>query len=205
MMPPPTLRRVLSRAGAAAVAVIGLSIAVAPVASAHAGGRAQLYIERITVQPGPTGWDVQVTLTDADSGQPEPGFAVSLSGSGPSGASFGPADLADSTNRGRYAGTVRATPGQWTMLVNAHDVPGGPAAVAVSKRYDVTLRPGRASEPGGSVAGAAAAHHPGASGLPVLAGLVLTGAGVIAAVRLARTRRRPAASSDPVNERPRFR
>jgi hypothetical protein len=190
----------LARGGASALAVISVSIATAPVASAHAGGRAQLYIESFKVQPGPAGWDVQVTLTDADSGQPEPGFAVSVSGSGPSGASFGPADLADSTNRGRYSGAVRATPGQWTMLVNAHDVPGGPAAVAVSKRYEVTLTPGQASDPGGSVTVAAAAHHSRPFRFPLLAGVVLTGACVVAAVRLARTRRRPAASSHPIKE-----
>ena len=190
-MPPPTLRRVLSRAGASALAVISLSIAAAPLASAHAGGRAQLYIERFEVQPGPAGWDVQVTLIDADSGQPEPGFAVSVSGSGPSGASFGPADLADRTNRGRYSGAVPATPGQWTMLVNAHDVPGGPTAVAVSKRYEVTLTPGQALDRGGSSATVApATHHSLPSPLPLLAGVVLTGACIIAGARIARTHRR---------------
>jgi hypothetical protein len=200
-MPTPTVRRVLARAGASALALISWSIAAAPVASAHAGGRAQLYIERFTVQPRPAAWDVQVTLTDADSGQPEPGFAVSVRGTGPSGASFGPADLADPTNRGRYSGAVRATPGQWTMLVNAHDVPGGPAAVAVAKRYDVTLKPGQASDRGGSSATVApATHHSLPSPLPLLAGVVLTGACVVAAVRLARTRRRPAASSHPLNQ-----
>lgn len=199
-MPSPAVHRILARAGASALAVISLSIAAAPVASTHAGGRAQLYIERFKVQPGPAGWEVQVTLTDADSGQPEPGFAVSVSGSGPSGASFGPADLADSTNRGRYSGVVRATPGQWTMLVNAHDVPGGPAAVAVSQRYDVTLTPGQTPEAGGSVTVAVAAHQSRPSRLPLLAGVVLTGACVVAAVRLARTRRRPAASSHPITE-----
>ncbi|HEV8626233.1 MAG TPA: hypothetical protein VG034_17400 [Acidimicrobiia bacterium] len=51
-MPTPTLRRILARGGASALAVISLSIAAAPVASAHAGGRAQLYIERFNLQPG---------------------------------------------------------------------------------------------------------------------------------------------------------
>ena len=194
-MPAPTSRRILAGAGAAALTVIGVSIAAAPAASAHAGGRAQLYIERFNVQPGPAGWDVHVTLRDADSGQPEPGFAVSVSGSGPSGAWFGPTDLADSTNRGRYSGPVRATPGQWTMLVNAHDVPGGPAAIAVSKRYEVTLTPGQASDPGESVTVAAAAHHSRPSRLPLLAGVVLASACVVAAVRFARIRRRPTGCS----------
>jgi len=170
------------------VVVIGLSIAAAPAASAHAGGQAQLYIERVTLQPGPAGWDVQVTLIDADSGHPEPGFAVSVTGSGPSGASFGPLDLTDRRNGGRYSGAVPATPGQWTMIVNAHDVPGGPAAVALSRRYDVTLTPGQVSEPGAAVTVGTGAHH--SSRLPLLAGLVLTCACVVAAVRLARNRNR---------------
>jgi hypothetical protein len=196
-MPIPTSRRVVAGAGASAVLFISLSIAAAPVASSHAGGRAQLYIERLKVQPGPAGWAVQVTLTDADSGQPEPGFAVSVSGSGPSGASFGPTDLADPANDGRYSGAVRATPGPWTIFVNAHDVPGGPAAVAVSRRYDVMLAPGQASDGGSSSATLPAARHSSRlSGPRLLAGVVLTGAFVVVAVRLARNRRRTATVRD---------
>jgi hypothetical protein len=76
------------------------------------------------------------------------------------------------------------------MLVNAHDLPGGPTAVAVSKRYEVTLTPGPASDPEGSVTMAGPAHHSRPSRLPLLAGVVLTGACVIAGARIARTRRR---------------
>jgi len=173
-MPTPALRRILAGAGTSALALIGLTIAAAPIASAHAGGRAQLYIERFTVQPGPTGWNVQVTLIDADSGHPEPGFAVTVAGTGPSGASFGPADLTDPTNRGRYSAAMPATPGQWTMLVNAHDVPGGPTAVAVSRRYDVTLTPGQPSDAGESVTAAAAHQHSRSSRLPLLAAVALS-------------------------------
>jgi len=184
IMPASTVCRLLARGGGSALALTSWSIAAAPVASAHAGGRAQLYIERFTVEPRPAAWDVEVTLTDADSGQPELGFAVSVSGTGPSGASFGPADLADGANRGRYSGAVRATPGRWTMLVNAHDRPGGPAAVAVSKRYEVTLTPGQPSDPGGSSATVApAAHDSTASPLVLLAAAALIGACVAAAAR----------------------
>jgi hypothetical protein len=187
-MATPTVRRVLARAGASALVLISWSTAAAPVASAHAGGRAQLYIERFTVQPRPIGWDVQVTLIDADSGRPEPGFAVSVSGTGPSGASFGPADLADPSNRGRYSGAVPATPGRWTVLVNAHDLPGGPAAIAISKRYEVTLTPGQASQREGSSATVAPTRQSSPSSpLPRLAGVLLAGACAVAAIRLARS------------------
>jgi hypothetical protein len=195
----PTLPRILAGAAACAVLLVAAAIAGAPDASAHAGGRAQLYIERFRMQPAPAGWEVQVTLVDADSGRPEPGCAVSVTGSGPSGTSFGPTDLTDPTNRGRYSGAVPATPGQWTILVNAHDLPGGPAAVAVSKRYEVRLTPGQVSDPG-QPATVATAHHSPPAPLARLAGLVLTGACVIAALRLARTRRRPAPSPRPINE-----
>jgi hypothetical protein len=191
-MATPALRRILAGAGVSALAAAGLSIAAAslsiaaPAASAHTGGRPQLYIAGVKVQPTPARWDVQVMLTDADSGRPEPGFAVSVSGSGPSGVSFGPAALADPTNRGRYSAAVRATAGRWTLLVTAHDVPGGPAAVAVSRRYEVTLTPGQASDPAGSVTPAAAARRSWPSLLPLLAGGGLIGACAVAAVRLAR-------------------
>ena len=186
-MATPALRRIVAGAGVSALAAASLSIPTAPAASAHTGGRAQLYIAGVKVQPAPVGWDVQVTLTDADSGRPEPGYAVSVSGSGPSGAWFGPAALADPTNRGRYSGAVPATVGRWTLLVTAHDVPGGPAAVAVSRRYEVTLTPGHGSDAARSVpAGAARRSRP--SLLPLLAGVGLTGACAVAAVRLARAR-----------------
>jgi hypothetical protein len=190
--PTPTLPRILARAAVCAGVLVTTAMATAPDASAHAGGRAQLYIERFRMQPTPAGWEVQVALADADSGRPEPGFAVSVSGNGPSGTSFGPTDLTDSMNRGRYAGAVPATPGQWTVVVNAHDVPGGPAAVAVSRRYEVTLTPGQASDPGRS---AAAAHHWPPAPVTRLAGLVLTAACATAAVRLARTRRQRTVSA----------
>ena len=189
----PVLRRIIAGAGVSALATASVSIAAAPAASAHAGGRAQLYIAGVKVQPANVQpaegvWDVQVTLTDADSGRPEPGFAVSVSGSGPSGAWFGPAALADPTNRGRYSGAVPATVGRWTLLVTAHDVPGGPAAVAVSRRYEVTLTPGHGSDAARSVTPAGDARRSRPSLLPLLAGVGLTGACAVAAVRLARAR-----------------
>ena len=187
-MATPALRRIIAGAGVSALAAASASIAAAPTASAHAGGRAQLYIAGVKVEPAPAGWNVQVTLTDADSGRPEPGFAVSVSGSGPSGAWFGPAALADPTDRGRYSGAVPATAGRWTLLVTAHDVPGGPAAVAVSRRYEVTLTPGHGSDPARSVTPAGAARRSRPSLLPLLAGVGLTGACAVAAVRLARAR-----------------
>jgi len=187
--PTPTLPRILARAAACGFVLVTAAMVAAPAASAHAGGRAQLYIERFGMQPEAAGWEVQVALADADSGRPEPGFAVSVSGSGPSGTSFGPTELTDSTNRGRYSGAVPATPGRWTVVVNARDVPGGPAAVAVSRRYEVTLTPGQASDAGRSATVAGARHWPPVP-LVRLAGLVLTGACVTAALRLAGRRRR---------------
>ena len=112
---------------------------------AHAGGRAQLYIATAAVAPAAGGWSVTTVLRDLDSGAPEPGFAVQVSGTGPAGAAFGPVALADADGTGRYQGPLPAVAGgAWALTVRASEVPGGNAALPVQRTYNVTLRPGQA-------------------------------------------------------------
>jgi hypothetical protein len=159
-------------------------------AGAHAGGRAQLYIASAAIAPGNGGWGVTTVLRDLDSGAPEPGFAVEVSGTGPSGAAFGPVALADPDSTGRYQGPLPAVAdGAWAVTVRASEVPGGNAALPVQRTYNVTLRPGqavdlskaRASSPG---------KGGGSSALPILlAVLALVVAAVGGGAWFARHRR----------------
>ena len=177
--------------GAAALAMVGA--AGAPAAQAHAGGRAQLYLDDVRITPARDGWVVLASLIDSDSGQPQPGFTVQANGTGPSGATFGPVDLADGSGRGRYSATIHPPPGPWAVTVSARQSPGGPAAIPVTKRYDVTLIPGQTPTLGRRRTPVGGTR--GDSLWPVLLGLVLSGAAAVEAAR--RHRHRPPAPSEP--------
>jgi hypothetical protein len=162
----------------------------APAAGAHAGGRAQLYIATATVAPGNGGWTVTTVLRDLDSGAPEPGFAVEVSGAGPAGAAFGPVALADPDGTGRYQGALPgATDGAWALTVRASEVPGGNAALPVQRTYNVTLQPGRSFDLSKAKA-ASSGKGGGSSAVPVLLGaLALLAVAVGGGIRFGRHRR----------------
>jgi hypothetical protein len=144
----------------------------APTAWAHAGGRAQLYIATATVAPGNGGWTVTTALRDLDSGAPQPGFAVEVSGTGPAGAAFGPVALADADGTGRYQGPLPAVAdGAWALTVRASEVPGGNAALPVQRTYNVTLRPGQSLDLSKSGA-AGSGKGGGSSTLPIFLGVL---------------------------------
>jgi hypothetical protein len=102
-------------------------------ARAHAGGRVQLYIRDVRFQPAGDAWTVTVTLIDADSGEPQPGFAVDVSGT-TADRQFGPVTLEDPTERGAYHGRVVAAAGTWDFTLSAKEKPGGPLAIPTTKR-----------------------------------------------------------------------
>jgi hypothetical protein len=187
------LGRAALRRGAA-VLVAALLVASVPKAPGHVGSRAQLYIDRFRVRPAPVGWLAEVTLIDADSGQAQPGFAVQVTGTSPSGQTFGPVDLADPAQRGRYSAVVQPDAGPWTVMVDAREVPGGPRAIPVSKRFAVTLVSGQTADiassdiPGGS-------HRSRSVRLPLVVGALLCGAGAVAALVRPGRRRRCAPSA----------
>ena len=148
-------------------------------ASAHAGGRAQLYIDSASLTPARDGWAIATVLRDLDSGAPEPGFAVEVSATGPAGAVIGPLALLDPDRSGRYGGTVPGlNTGQWTLTLKAMDVPGGDSALPAQRTWTVELQAGRKATltergPTGSAkssGGAARAVVFGASGV-ILGGL----------------------------------
>lgn len=148
-------------------------------ASAHSGGKAQLYVATAAVAPQGGGWAMSTVLRDLDSGAPEPGFAVEVSGAGPSGAAFGPIALADPEGDGRYEAALPAiAEGNWAVTLRANEVPGGKTAFPVDRTWNVPLRPGQSvdlARAGSSGGGAGTNVIPlglaigGAAGLALLA------------------------------------
>jgi hypothetical protein len=155
-------------------------------AGAHSGGRAQLYVDSIRLEPQAGGWHIALTVRDADSGRPEPGFGVQATTSGPAGETFGPLDLADGDNDGRYEATVPLTEGSWSLTVDADELPGGARAVPFNRTWPVTLHAGHPVD----VAGPRPPtedHGSGSWAVPLILGS-LAAAALSALLTLARTR-----------------
>lgn len=109
-------------------------------AAAHAGGIEQLFPSEVKATPDAHGWEIRVTLVDADSSKPARGFGVTARGvSASSSTSFGPVTLVDPDNTGDYVGHVSILGGGWTVTIEAKSVPGGPAGIPFAKAYDVTF------------------------------------------------------------------
>ena len=132
----------------AAIVALGLAAMLSPApVLAHSGGRAQLYVASATVAPQGGGWTVSTVLRDLDSGAPEPGFAVDVSGRSPSGAEFGPVALADPEGDGRYDAALSGiTEGSWLISLRANEVPGGKSAIPLARSWNVTLQPGQPAD-----------------------------------------------------------
>ena len=128
---------------------LALALPAAP-AGAHSGGRAQLYVDSIRLEPQADGWLAALVVRDADSGRPEPGFGVQVTGSGAGGAAVGPVSLADPDADGRYVGLVPMTEGGWALTVEADEIPGGPRALPFRKTWAVTLQAGQPLDLAGS-------------------------------------------------------
>lgn len=116
-------------------------------AQAHHGyeGPARLYLGAVRLDPASDGWLAQAALNDTGSGKPAPGFLVEVTGSGPDGASFGPASLADVDADGRYEAALGALPaGDWSLTLHVGDLPGGEErAIPITRTWTVTLEPGQ--------------------------------------------------------------
>jgi hypothetical protein len=169
--------RKVAVAGGIAVAAV-LFMAGPPAAEAHTGGKAQLYVDKINVMPANPGWMMHVALVDADSARPQPGFAVTVRGQSPSGATFGPVTLTDAANTGEYAGTTDAAPGRWAITVETNELVGGPEGLPLTKTFNLNLAavPGRPS-------GSAGGHS---HSLPMLLAITVLPAAVIVCLPLRR-------------------
>ena len=104
------------------------------------------YLADFRVEPaGSDGWTVQALISDLDSGRPLPGFAVTVTGTSPSGSVFGPVALDDPGARGRYGATITLPAGRWALRVDARGFPGGAEGIPLTKSIDVHLDPGVAA------------------------------------------------------------
>src|SRR3954468_9663249 len=133
-----SLRTILAGVGLAIAVLAGAAVP----ASAHAGGRIQLFVDRLGLHSaGGNDWEVSVMLVDADSGTPQPGFDVVAEAADDAGHPAGPVALADH-GVGRYSGRLAAAPGNWNLTIRAETLPGGVPGVPLRKAYPVVLQPG---------------------------------------------------------------
>ena len=144
-------------------ATLAVVVLLAAPAGAHSGGRAQLYVDSVRLEPQPDGWRAAVLVRDADSGRPEPGFGVQITAAGSGGRTVGPVDLADPDADGRYVALVPVTEGGWALTVDADEIPGGTRALPFTKTWPVTLLAGQpfdlaASRPSGAHRGTGGGH-----------------------------------------------
>jgi hypothetical protein len=155
----------------AVVAVAALLAPAAP-ASAHSGGRVQLFVDRLALHSaGGNDWTVSLILVDADSGTLAPGFDVAAEAVDPAGHSTGATALTDHGG-GDYTGRLTAAPGKWQVAVRADTLPGGVVGVPLRKTYDITLEPGKDVAVAGQAPGGSRGSGSGVA-LPVTVGVVL--------------------------------
>jgi hypothetical protein len=161
-------------------------VALALPATAHVGGRAQLFVDRLGLHSvGGVEWEVSVALIDADSGTPQAGFDVAAEATDGAGHRAGPVVLRD-RGGGRYTAPLTAAPGRWEVSIRADTLPGGMPAVPLRKTYPLDLEPGQ-----DVTVGARAPGHSGSGGgvsVPLLAAVATVG--VVGWFILGRGRRR---------------
>jgi hypothetical protein len=176
------MRIMMGRAHTTAIGLfLAAALVAAPAASAHQDGKVQLFASRFEVRPAQPGtWSLQVTLIDADSGEPAAGFEVRATAADRSGQASEPVTLGD-VGRGRYAGLLAAAAGQWAVSVQAKALPGGAPAIPLARTWTVALGPD----------GAVVTDQPGSGGVAWGPPLVILAVFALALgmVRTARRRR----------------
>ena len=172
----------------AGVAVVLLAALAAP-ASAHSGGRVQLYVDHLGLHSaGGDEWEVSVVIVDADSGTPQPGFDVAAEGTDEAGHRAGPMPLTD-RGEGRYTGPLTATAGKWEIGIRADTLPGGLPGLPLYKAYPLVLQPGKDLAVGASASGRS--RSGGGLAVPLAAGVAAAAVVGFIRGRGRRRRRRP--------------
>jgi hypothetical protein len=156
-------------------------------AAAHSGGRAQLYVDSVRLEPRPDGWRAEVVVRDADSGRPEPGFGVQVTASTADGRTVGPTTLNDPDADGRYEALLALTEGPWTLTAEADEIPGGARAIPFRKTWPVALQAGHPVDVAGSRP-PTGDHRSGSRAVPLILGGTAAAAALSALLTLARTR-----------------
>lgn len=182
-----------SAIAACTVALASATVLPAAPSGAHSGGRAQLYVDAVRLEPQAGGWRASLVVRDADSGKLEPGFGVQVTGSGPGGHAVGPISLTDPDADGRYEGVMAMAEGLWALTVEAAEIPGGPRAVPFTRTWPVTLQAGQTLALGDSASpapvGRSARRAPAVPLVLALVGVVTLA--TLAGLRLVRRRRAP--------------
>ncbi len=118
---------------------LAVLVALATPGWAHSGGRVQLFVDRLNLHSvAGNDWTVSVTLVDADSGTPAPGFDVVAEAD----AAAGTLTLSDH-GAGHYSAPFTAAPGKRDIAIRAETQPGGTPGVPLRKVYSVVLEPGK--------------------------------------------------------------
>src|SRR5687767_3065573 len=118
---------------------LALLVALATPGSAHSGGRVQLFVDRLDLHSvAGNDWTVSVTLVDADSGTPAPGFDVVAEAD----PAAGTLTLSDH-GAGHYSAPFTAAPGKKDIAIRAETQPGGTPGVPLRKVYSIVLEPGK--------------------------------------------------------------
>lgn len=118
---------------------LAVLVALAAPGWAHSGGRVQLFVDRLNLHSVEgNDWTVSVTLVDADSGTPAPGFDVVAEAD----ATAGTLTLTDD-GAGHYSAPFTAPPGERDIAIRAETQPGGTPGVPLRKVYSVVLEPGK--------------------------------------------------------------
>lgn len=160
------------------VATLVLVIGLPAPASAHSNGRVQLWVDRLVLHSaGGDNWTVSVSMVDADSGTPQPGFDVAVDGRDDLGHALGPVLLTDGGD-GRYTAPLAAGPGRWSLSVRADTLPGGVPGVPLRKSYPVSLEPGKDVTVGSSSPGRSGSD--GGNGLVLMMALAAVALGGLA-------------------------
>jgi hypothetical protein len=175
----------VSRFGGAVLATLVMLVVPAAPAVAHSGGRAQLYVESVHLEPQAGGWRAELVVRDADSGRPEPRFGVQLVAQAGDQPPVEALPLADPDGDGRYGAFVPLTAGSWSFTVKADELPGGPRALPFSRTWPATLQAGQPLDLGATVPRPAGRGNPGRGPAVAIAGL-----GLLAALALLVRRRR---------------
>jgi hypothetical protein len=163
-------------------------------AAAHSGGKAELCMRAVKVEPAETdgNYKITVNLIDRDSGERMSGYAASVEGTSANGGRIEPTPLTALIG-GIYTAPVAASPGDWTLTIRANGVPGVGEAVplAVTQRISFT---DKATTAGAGAAGDSGGDG-GAAGAIVAVVAVLALGGVGAAFVMKRKAARMASAS----------
>lgn len=118
---------------------LAVLVALATPGWSHSGGRVQLFVDRLNLHSvAGNDWTVSVTLVDADSGTPAPGFDVAAEAD----TAAGTLTLSDH-GAGHYSAPFTATPGKRDITIRAETQPGGTPGVPLRKVFSVVLEPGK--------------------------------------------------------------